>query len=120
MGRVGGAQGEVEEEGLVGEDRLVVAEEVLCAVDDVFGEVVALFGGFGGFDEVVVVDQVWVVLVGFAAEEAVEAVEASLEGPIVEGSGGGAGFGGVEVPFADGEGGVVLVAEDFGHGGGVA
>ena len=51
-------------------------------VSKVFGEVVALFGGVGRFDGVVVLDEVRVPLVGLSAEEAVEPVEALGQRPL--------------------------------------
>ena len=63
--------------------------------------------GMGAFGEL------RVPLVGFAAEEAVEVVEALVGGPVVEGSGEG-GFGvGDEVPLAEAGGGVAVLAEEL-------
>ena len=52
-------------------------------VDQVLGEVVALLGRARRLDVVVVVDEVGVVLVGLAAHEPVEALEATAERPAV-------------------------------------
>jgi hypothetical protein len=68
---------------------------------------------------VVVVHQVGVELVGLALEEAVEAVEAASQRPLVEGSGGRRLLHRAQVPLADREGGVALVAQHLGHGRGV-
>ncbi len=51
-------------------------------VGEVLGQVVALFGGVGRFDGVVVLDQVGIPLVGLAAQEAVEPVEALGQRPL--------------------------------------
>ena len=55
-------------------------------VGQVLGEVIALLRGVRLFDVVVVLDQVGIPLVGLAAEEAVEAVEALLQRPLLAGS----------------------------------
>ncbi len=119
VGGVGGAEGQVEEEGPIGTDRLGVVDEPDGVVDEVLGEVVALLRGGRGLDHVVVVDELGVELVGLALHEAVEAVEAPLARPLVVGAGGGGVLHGAEVPLADREGRVALVAEHLGHGGGV-
>ena len=88
-------------------------------VDQVLAQVVALFGGGRGVDHVVVVDQLGVELVGLTFEEAVVAVEAPLAGPLVVGTGSRCVLHAAQVPLAQGEGGVSLVAENLGDGGGV-
>ena len=119
MGRMGRAQREIEEEGLIGIDGLVVAQKALRVIDDVFGEVIAVFRRPGWLDQVVVVDEIGVELIGLAGEEAVEPVKAALQRPVGEGPGGGALLGGTEVPLADRERGVVLVAQHLRHRRGV-
>ena len=52
-------------------------------VGQVLGEVVALLRRARRLDVVVVVDELGVVLVGLAAHEAVEALEAAAERPLV-------------------------------------
>ena len=54
-----------------------VRDELDRVVGQVLGEVVALLGRARRLDRVVVVDEVGVALVGLAAEEAVEALEAA-------------------------------------------
>ena len=88
-------------------------------IDQVFADVVSVFGSAWGVDGVVVVGEGRAELVGFAFEESVVAVEAALQGPLVEGSRSAALFHWGEVPFADGEGCVAFVVEHFGEGGGV-
>ncbi len=65
----------------------------------------------GLLDRVVVVGQLGEPLVGFAAQEAVVALEAAPERPAVVGSGGGGVFGGRQVPFPDAEGVVALLQQ---------
>ena len=88
-------------------------------VDQVLAQVVALLGGGGRLDVVVVVDQIGGELVGLPLEEAVEAIEAPLEWPLVERAGRRGVVHGAQVPLAHCEGGVALVAEDLGHGRGM-
>ena len=75
--RMGGAEAEVQVEGLVGVDLLGVRDELDRLVDQVLGEVVALLGRPRRLDLVVVVDQVGIPLARVAAQEAVEALEAA-------------------------------------------
>ena len=62
--------------------RILVAQHPDRFVGQVFGEVVALFGAVGLFDEPVVLDEVGIPLVGLPAEESVEPVEALLQRPL--------------------------------------
>ena len=64
-------------------------DETDGVVDEVLAQVVAVLGRGRRLDVVVVVHQVGRELVGLPFEEPVEAVEAPLERPLVEGSGGG-------------------------------
>ena len=116
---VGGAEGHVGEERAVGAHRGAVGDHLEELVDQVLAHVVAVFGPTGWLDVVVVAHQVGVELVGLALQEPVEAVEATTEGPLVERAGGGALLHGRQVPLAHAEGGVALLAEHLGHGGGV-
>ncbi len=79
--RVGGAEGEVQVEGLVGVDLLGVGDELDRLVDQVLGEVVALLRGSRRLDLVVVVHEVRIPLARVAAQEAVEPLEAAGQGP---------------------------------------
>ena len=115
-GGVGGAVGEVEEEGFLGVGGAVVTQHFERLAGDVDGEVIA--GGGGGGDGVVVFDEVGFVLVGPAGEEAVPAVKAFLEGPVGAVARRFAVGGGVEVPLACAVGGVAVGGEDLGDGGG--
>jgi hypothetical protein len=83
MGRVARAGGEVREERLVGVDLLCVADELDGALGEVLGEVVALVRRGWGFCLVIVVDEARRVLVGVAAEEAVEPLEATTQRPLI-------------------------------------
>ena len=83
--RVAGARSEIHEERLVGHQRLLLARPLDRLVRHVLGEVVALFRRFLGLDwDRAFVDR-RVPLVGFAADEAVEVLEAAAAGrPLIE------------------------------------
>ena len=115
--RVLGPEGHVQEEGLARAGRLLVADEADRLVHDVGREVVV--GRVGRLDVVVVEHQFRMPLVGLALQEAEVAVEAALQRPLVVGAGGRRVLHGGEVPLAHGEGGIALVAQHLGHGGGV-
>ena len=115
MRGVGGAEGEIGEEGPVGSDRCGVVHELDGLVDEVLGEVVAVGDRAGRVDAVVVVDEIRRELVGLPVEEPVEAVEAALQRPLVERPGRRCLVHGAEVPLAEREGGVPLVAQDLAH-----
>ena len=101
--RVVGAGGEVQEERLVRRDLLEVGDELDGLVGQIDGQVIALLGRLRRLDLVVVVDQVGIVLVGVAAEEAVVALEAAAERPAVVGAGRADLLGRGQVPLADAE-----------------
>ena len=85
--------------------------EPIGVVDEVLGHVVAVLGAAGRVDVVVVVGQLGVELVGLALEEAVEAVEALLQRPVVVRAGGRAlAPSGARCHLPSGEGGVAVVA----------
>src|SRR5215469_4792470 len=67
---------EIEEEGLVWSKLLGIGDKLDCLVHEVGSQVVALLGGPGRIDLVIIVDQIRVVLAGVAAEEPVEAIKA--------------------------------------------
>ena len=83
MRRVRRAEREVEEERPVGPDRLQVADPAGRLVDDVLGDVVAVLGATRRVDVAVVARELGMELVGLALQEAVEAVEALLQRPVV-------------------------------------
>ena len=83
---VAGARGEVHEERLVGHQRLLLARPLDRLVGHVFREVVALLGRLLRFDGGGAFVDRRVPLVGLAADEAVEVLEAAAAGrPLVEG-----------------------------------
>ena len=84
-------------------------------VGEIFGEVIALFRRLRRLDLVVVVDEVGVVLVRVAAEEAVVALEAAAERPAVVGARGADLLGRRQVPLADAVGGVALLQQHLGE-----
>ena len=81
---VGGAGREVHEERLVGHQRLLLAHPGDGAVGQILGERVALLGRLRRLDRRGALVQARVVLVGLAADEAVEVLEPRTGGPLVE------------------------------------
>ena len=71
----GARRGEIEEERFVGRHLLRVANELYGLVDQIFGQVIALLRSLWRLNLVVVIDQVGIILVGVAAEEAIIALE---------------------------------------------
>ena len=84
---MGGTEGGVEEERAIGAHRHGVVHELDRPVDDVLADVVALIGAPRRVDVVVVVGQRRAELVGLAVEEAIEAIKAPLQWPLVVGAG---------------------------------
>ncbi len=80
MRRVRGARREVRKERLVGHERLLLADPLDCFVGHVLGEVIALFGGLFRLDGSGAFINGGVVLVGLAADEAVEVLEPPAAG----------------------------------------
>ena len=80
--RVVGARAEPHEPRLRRVAGLLVAEHLDRLIGQILREVIALLRAVGLLDEPVVLDEVGVPLVGLAAEESVEAVEALLERPL--------------------------------------
>ena len=78
-----GARAEPQVPGLVGLGLLGVADEPQRLVGQVLGEVVAVLGQVGLVDVVVVLGEVRIPVVGLAADEAVEAVVALPERPLL-------------------------------------
>ena len=62
---------------------VMVTEHAERLIGEILGEVISLFRAVRLVDELVVVDQVRIPLVGLAAEEAVEAIEALLQRPLL-------------------------------------
>ena len=116
---MGGAERDVREERAIGPHARGVGHHGEELVDQVFGEVVAVLRLARRCDEVVVADEFGMELVGLAFEEAVEPVEAAGEWPLVERSRRRALFHRGEVPLADTERGVALLAQHLGNGGGM-
>ena len=56
-------------------------------INEVFTQVIALFGRLGRIYPVVVVNQIGRELIGFAVQKPVVAVEAALQGPLIKRSG---------------------------------
>ena len=82
-------------------------------VGQVLGEVIALLRAVRLLDEPVVFDEVWIPLVGLAAQEAVEAVEALLERPLLAARAGGDILLGDVVVLAQPEGAPAVVLQDL-------
>ncbi len=106
-----GARGVVQEEGLVRRVDLRILDELDGLVGQVDAQVVALLRRLGLLDLVVVVGQLRIPLVGFAAQEAVETLEAAPERPAVVGPGRCRVFGRRQVPLPDAEGVVALLQQ---------
>ena len=115
MRGMAGTGAEVQVERLVRGDLLGVGDELDGLVGQVLGQVVALFGGAGRLDLVVVVDQLWVPLAGIPAQEAVEALEAAPERPAVERPGRRFEFRGHQVVLADHVGAVAVLLQHLGQ-----
>ncbi len=115
MRGVHGAGAKVHKEGLVGRHLLGVGDKADGLVHQVLGEVVALLRRLGRLHLVVVVDQLRIVLVGLAAQEAIEALKAAAQRPAVVGSGGRDLVGRGQVPLADGVGVVALLQQHLGQ-----
>ena len=109
VGRVVRARREIEEERLVRSDLLQVGDEADRRVGEIGGEVIAFFRRFRRLDLMIVVDEVGIILMGVAAEEAVIALEAAPERPPIIRAGGADLLGRRQVPLADGIGGVALL-----------
>ncbi len=84
MRGMAGPGGVVHEEGLVRRVDMRILDELDGFIGQVDAQVVALFWRTGRFHGVVIVGQLGEPLVGFAAQEAVEALEAAAERPAVE------------------------------------
>ncbi len=115
MRGVSRTKGEVHEQRPVGADRLRVVQHPDRLVDEVLAQVVALGGGCRRFAQVVVADELGVELVSLAVEEAVEAVESPLQGPLLERPRRRGGLHLAEMPLAERERGVALVAQHLGQ-----
>ena len=87
MRGVRGAEGEVQEERPLRNQRMMVPDHGDRLIDEIFGEVVPVFGARRLVDQVIVGVELGVEVVGLALHEAVEAVEPSLHGPVAEWSG---------------------------------
>ena len=86
---VGGAGGEVDEEGLVGREGFLLPDPLHGLVGHIGQEVVALFGRLLRVDRSGALVECWVPLICFATDEAVEVLEtAATGGPRIEGSNG--------------------------------
>ena len=101
--------------GLSGATCLASAMKLDRLVDQIVGEVIAFLGRLRRLDLMVVVDQLRIILVRVAAEEAVEAVEAASQRPAVVGSRGADLLRGREVPLADGVGVVAVLLQHLGE-----
>ena len=73
-----GAQRDICEKRLIGSVRLFIAQKLDRMVNQIFGDVVALFRLFGRCDVMIVFGQFGIELIGGAVEESVVAVESTL------------------------------------------
>ena len=118
VGGVHRPKGQVEKEGLVRCGVVLVEHTRDGPVDEILAQVVAVLRRPGRVDVVVVGHEVRSPLVGVALQEAVVALEAEPERPVVEGSRRRAVVAGDEMPLPDGQGPVARVAQDAGQRGG--
>jgi hypothetical protein len=86
-------------------------------VGQILGEVIPLFRAVRLVDELVVVDEIRIPLIGLAAEEAVEAIEALLQRPLRARCARGDILLGHVVILAEPEGAPAVVLEDLRHRG---
>ena len=114
MRGMGRTKGDVGEERTVRTDALAVVDHLQQLIDEVLGDVVAVVGTRRRINVAVVSNQFGVELVGFSLQEAVVAVEAPGERPLIERAGGRDVLGGGQMPLADTEGGIALGVKDFG------
>ena len=82
VGRVGGTRAVPQVPGLGRIRRILVAQHPDRLIGKILGQVIALLGGVGRFDEAIVLDQVRIPLIGLTTHEPVEAVEALLQRPL--------------------------------------
>ncbi len=115
VGRVIGTRREVEEERLFGRDLFEIGDELDGLIGQIDGEVVALLGCTRRLYLMVVEDQVGVVLMRVAAEEAVVAIEAATKRPAVVGPRCTDLFRRRQMPFTDAEGGIAVGEQHLGQ-----
>ena len=115
VGSVARTQAEPDQERSVGLVAAQLAHPGDRLVGQILTQVVALVGRAGRVDVGVVADQLRRPMVGVAAEEPVVALEALAQRPVLERTRRGALVAWGEVPLADREGGVALVAQDLGE-----
>ena len=111
---MGRTEGQVGKEGAARTHLLLVPDIGDGVVDQIFGEVVTLAPRRR--DELVILHQQGGPLVGKATQEPVVLFKPHTEGPVVEGTGGGVRRVRSEMPFAEGEGVVAVLLQDFGNG----
>ena len=110
-----GAGAEVHEERPIGRHLFQVGDELLGLLGQVGHVVVALLGRLRRLDEVIVIGEPGRPLIDFAAEEAVEAIEAAAERPPLAIAGQVHVLRGRQVPFADRERGPAERRQHFGE-----
>ena len=84
MWRMRGPWREFHQKRLLGGDRLCVAQPINCPVGHIGHEVIALFGAFIRLNRSRILEQHRIILVRFAADEAVEIIETHPGRPTVE------------------------------------
>ncbi len=115
MRRMRRAERDVEEERLFRHGCLLRVHHADRLIDQVFAEVITLIRRLRRLHRMIVAGQIRTPLVGLAFEEAVVAVEAACERPLVERAGRRCLLHRGEVPLADGEGGVAARPQHFGN-----
>ena len=118
--RVGRTECEIEKKRFFRDQRFLVAHETDCMIDQVFGEVIAVFGALRLIDRMVVVVELGHELVGLALLKAIEAIEAATERPLIVGPGRRGLFHRRQMPFADRKRGIAGRAQHLGKRGSAA
>ena len=101
MRRMLRAGAKIHKERFVGRDLLCVCNKADCSVHQIFGQVISFFRRFFGFDAMIVVGQIGIILMRVAAHETIVAFEPASEGPAVIRSRSADLVGWSEMPFAN-------------------
>ena len=118
--RVRGPKAQVQEKRFFRDGRLLAAQHANGLIDQVLGQVIALFGRARRIDRPIVAIQLGRKLVGFTLHEPVEAIKATRQGPLIKRTGCRGFFHGRQMPLAHGKGGVALRPNHFSQRGGTA
>ena len=87
MRRMGRTKGEIEKKRFFRDQRFLVAHETDRMIDQIFGEVIAVFRALWLVDRMIVVVKLGHKLVGLALLKTIEAIEAATQRPLIVGPG---------------------------------